>query len=572
MLGAGQLQILTSAGGLVEADSFVGKDSILSGPAGGVIGFSKVAQAAGFQRAIGFDMGGTSTDVSRFEGGYQREYETEKAGVRIVAPMMAIETVASGGGSICRFDGVKLTVGPASAAADPGPACYGRGGPLAVTDMNFYQGKILAAHFPFPLDRPVVESRLQAICREIAQAAGRDYEPHELADGFLRVANTKMVQAIRTISIAKGADPRQYLLVAFGGAAGQHACAVARELGIRQVLCSPDAGVLSAYGIGMADVVRHRVAGVYQPYSVSALAELEPTFRQLAEEACAEIVQEGYPRERIEVRRFLDLRYRGFDSYLTIPQPDAGSDAVFQKKIVVQASRLPDAAETAAPQNTTVHVNSDYARAYVAEHQKLYGYVHEGRALEIVAARVEAVAGAGSRLAPSLPAAHREAQPARTVETWFEARPHQTGVFLRESIRAGDVIDGPAILCEPTSTTVVDPGWQGEVLSGGDLLLTDTCRSAPALPRGNHRVGPGDARSLQQSLRRHRRADGSHAAEHGHQREREGAARFQLRPVYAGGRSGGERAAHSGAPRARWAKRCGTSSAKIPRSGRATCL
>ena len=262
----GDCRLLTSAGGLVDADSFVGKDSILSGPAGGVIGFSHVAQAAGFQRAIGFDMGGTSTDVSRFDGRYQREYETEKAGVRIVAPMMAIETVAAGGGSICRFDGVKLVVGPESAAADPGPACYGRGGPLAVTDMNLYQGKILAEHFPFPLDHEVVETRLQALCREIAAATGRRYTPHELADGFLRVANANMVQAIRTISIAKGADPRQYVLVAFGGAAGQHACAVARELGIRQILCSPDAGVLSAYGIGMADVVRHRVAGVYQPY------------------------------------------------------------------------------------------------------------------------------------------------------------------------------------------------------------------------------------------------------------------------------------------------------------------
>lgn len=206
-LDAGRLQVLTSAGGLVDADFFVGKDSILSGPAGGVIGFSRVAQAAGFERSIGFDMGGTSTDVSRFDGGYQREYETKKAGVRIVAPMMAIETVAAGGGSVCRFDGVKLVVGPESATADPGPACYGRGGPLAVTDMNLYQGKILAEHFPFPLDRDCVETRLRDLCDRIAQATGRQYRPHELADGFLRVANAKMVQAIRTISIAKGADP-----------------------------------------------------------------------------------------------------------------------------------------------------------------------------------------------------------------------------------------------------------------------------------------------------------------------------------------------------------------------------
>ena len=298
VIGRGRLQILTSAGGLVDAERFVGKDSILSGPAGGVIGFSQVAQAAGFRRAIGFDMGGTSTDVSRFDGHYQREYETEKAGVRIVAPMMAIETVAAGGGSLCRFDGVKLVVGPESAAADPGPACYRRGGPLAVTDMNFHQGKILAEHFPFPLDRKVVEQRLRDLGDQIAKATGRRYQPHELADGFLRVANANMVQAIRTISIAKGADPRQYVLVAFGGAAGQHACAVARELGIRQILCSPDAGILSAYGIGLADVERHRVAGVYRPYSEEFLEKLHPLFERLVDEARQEILRRGSPTHR----------------------------------------------------------------------------------------------------------------------------------------------------------------------------------------------------------------------------------------------------------------------------------
>ena len=467
-LGPGRLQILTSAGGLVDADSFVGKDSILSGPAGGVIGFSQVAQAAGFQRAIGFDMGGTSTDVSRFDGGYQREYETEKAGVRIVAPMMAIETVAAGGGSVCRFDGVKLMVGPESAAADPGPACYGRGGPLAVTDMNLYQGKILAEHFPFPLDRRVVDGQLQALCREIARATGRRYGPHELADGFLRVANAKMVQAIRTISIAKGADPRQYVLVAFGGAAGQHACAVARELGIRQVLCSPDAGVLSAYGIGMADVVRHRVAGVYQPYSEAALADLEAAFQRLAGEACDEVVQEGFARHQVEVHRLLDLRYRGFDSYLTIPEP--GDCPNFR------VSRAPTEGWSGT---VPFRASGSYAQAYVAEHKKLYGYAHEGRALEIVAARVEAIARAGCQLAPSCPAASRAAAPMQTVETWFDAQPHPTGVFVRDAVRPGDTLCGPAILCEPTSTTVVDPGWQGEVLTGGDLLLTDVSECTP---------------------------------------------------------------------------------------------
>ncbi len=227
------LRIVTSAGGLVSADRFVGKDSILSGPAGGVVGFSRIAEAAGFQRAIGFDMGGTSTDVSRFDGRFELEYETEKAGVRVVAPMMAIETVAAGGGSICGFDGVKLVVGPDSAGADPGPACYGRGGPLAVTDLNLYLGKILPEYFPFALDRVAVERRLAEIVETVAAATGNRYSPIELTEGFLDVANANMARAVRTVSITRGCDPRDYLLVPFGGAAGQHACAPRPRAGHR---------------------------------------------------------------------------------------------------------------------------------------------------------------------------------------------------------------------------------------------------------------------------------------------------------------------------------------------------
>ncbi|HEY5312413.1 MAG TPA: hydantoinase/oxoprolinase family protein, partial [Pirellulales bacterium] len=214
-LGAGELRIMTSSGGLVSAGQFVGKDSVLSGPAGGVVGFSQVARAAGFERAIGFDMGGTSTDVARFDGRYELEYETEKAGVRIVAPMLAIETVAAGGGSICGFDGVKLVVGPDSAGADPGPACYGRGGPLAVTDMNVLLGKILPERFPFPLRREAIETRLAELAAEIAKCTGQSFDHARLCEGFLQVANANMVKAIRRISLAKGADPRDYVLVAF---------------------------------------------------------------------------------------------------------------------------------------------------------------------------------------------------------------------------------------------------------------------------------------------------------------------------------------------------------------------
>jgi 5-oxoprolinase (ATP-hydrolysing) len=334
------LRIMTSAGGLVDAGRFVGKDSILSGPAGGVVGYARVAEAAGFRRAIGFDMGGTSTDVSRYDGRFELEYETEKAGVRVVAPMMAVETVAAGGGSICHFDGVKLVVGPDSAGADPGPACYGRGGPLAVTDLNFYLGKLLPDRFPFPLHRAAVEARLTALRDEIEQATGKRYEFAELCDGFLRVANANMVKPIRSISIAKGYDPREYVLAAFGGAAGQHACAVAAELGMRQVLLHPDAGLLSAYGIGLADVVRHGVQGVYQPYSEAAVASLSAIFEQLVSTARAEVLAEGIEPERIEVRRSLDLRYQGLDAYLTIaePTPPSGQSPYVAASLHVDAS------------------------------------------------------------------------------------------------------------------------------------------------------------------------------------------------------------------------------------------
>ena len=443
-IGAGRLQILTSAGGLVDADQFVGKDSILSGPAGGVVGFSRVAGEVGFDRAIGFDMGGTSTDVSRYDGRYELEYETEKAGVRVVAPMMAIETVAAGGGSICRFDGVKLVVGPDSSGADPGPACYGRGGPLAVTDLNFYQGKILPDHFPFPLDHEAAQAKLAAMCDEVFDGTGTRYALHELADGLLKVANANMVKAIRSISIAKGCDPREYVLVAFGGAAAQHACAVAEALGIGRVLVHPDAGILSAHGIGLADVVRHTARGLYRPYSEEAVAELDALFDELADAPCREVRDEGFSPEKIEVIRSLDLRFQGLDAWLTIHQPQGDT----------------------------------YAHAYRAEHRKLYGYAYDDRPLEIVAARVEVVGRSAERPERPPEPEPRPIRPEHCVTTWFDAKPHRTGVFVRSALRPGDTLSGPAVVCESTSTTVIDPGWQAAVLAAGELLLTHVGRPA----------------------------------------------------------------------------------------------
>jgi 5-oxoprolinase (ATP-hydrolysing) len=436
-LGSADLRVITSAGGLVRAEQFVGKDSILSGPAGGVVGFSAVARAAGFERAIGFDMGGTSTDVARFDGKYELEFETEKAGVRVVAPMMAIETVAAGGGSVCHFDGVKLVVGPQSAGADPGPACYGRGGPLAVTDVNYYLGKLLPAYFPFPLDRAAVERRLDELIADIVAATGVRYTRIELADGFCRVANANMVKAIRSISVAKGYDPRDYVLVAFGGAAGQHACAVARELGMRRVLLHPDAGVLSALGIGMAEVARHAVAGVYVPYSSEAVSKLDAKFAELVAQCTAEVAAEGIARERIEACCSLDVRYRGLDAMLSIDKPADG----------------------------------DYAAAFAERHRQLYGYVHAGRALEIVALRVRATGHNREALETSQRAAVVPFVPGASSEAIFGGQALATAIVRRDELRPGHRIAGPAIVQETTSTTVIDPGWFGEVLSGGEIVV-----------------------------------------------------------------------------------------------------
>jgi 5-oxoprolinase (ATP-hydrolysing) len=452
------LRLLTSAGGLVDADQFVGKDSILSGPAGGVVGFSRIAQAAGFQRAIGFDMGGTSTDVSRFDGRWELEFETEKSEVRVVAPMMAIETVAAGGGSICRFDGVKLVVGPDSAGADPGPACYGRGGPLAITDVNFLLGKIPPDRFPFPLDRRAAEARLAALADQIERATRRRYEPLELAEGFVRVANANMAKAIGSISVAKGCDPREYVLVPFGGAAGQHACAVAAELGIRRILHHPDAGLLSAYGIGLADVERHQVSGVYTNLSPEAMEDSQATFGRLERAAVEGVAGEGIARQQITSERFLELRYRGVDASITLPCP-AGATA------------------------------RQMAEAFQAEHKKLYGYIHSDRPLEIAAARVEARGRSSAPLPPSAQIAGHEARSTATTRVYFDGHEAEAPVFDRRDLKPGHRIRGPAIVCEKASTTVIDPNWQAEVFSHGELLLEQVAL-APAAAGVSTEVDP----------------------------------------------------------------------------------
>ena len=447
-LGDCDLKMMTSAGGLVDADTFVGKDSILSGPAGGVIGFSRVAQRAGFSKSIGFDMGGTSTDVSRFDGEYEMEFETQKAGVRIVAPMLAIETVAAGGGSVCGFDGVKLFVGPQSAGANPGPACYGRGGPLTVTDVNLFLGRILPQHFPFPLDTTIVESRLATLCAEIAVSPlGKKYSPIELAEGYRQIANANMVRAIRKISVAKGYDPSDFALVTFGGAAGQHACAMARSLGVKRILVHPFAGILSAYGIGLADVRRFAERSVLTILTPEKSAELDRIFVELEAQAIAQVRAENISTDQMRVPiRSLELRYRGAESTINISAP-----ALTQ----IQSQGQP----------------FDFHTAFEQQHQQLFGYTHAGRELEVVAARVEAVGEMDEPEEIAATLKHRIPEPSETCETWFDGQKLRTAVFDRNDLQPGDEIAGPAIVCEPTSTVVIEADCTARIIERGEIVV-----------------------------------------------------------------------------------------------------
>lgn len=434
-----RLKLMTSAGAMVDAEHFTGKDSLLSGPAGGVVGCAHVAQQVGFERAIGFDMGGTSTDVSRFDGRYEYRYTGEMAGIRVVAPMLAIETVAAGGGSICDFDGQRLTVGPHSAGAEPGPACYGQNGPLAITDINLFNGKIDPHRFPFPLDVDAVHQRLQALADHMAQL-GQTMSLHEIADGFTRVANLKMASAIRRISTARGYDPAEHVLVAFGGAAAQHACAIARSLGVTRVLLHPLAGILSAYGISMADVTRFAEQSVLKPFNAQTLRDLEPTFATLANDLRQQVQAEGVDQANIDPPlRLLDLRYAGEESAITVPQPDDG----------------------------------DWASAFANMHRQLYGHAHDERTIEIATLRLEVTGRIPKPQTPTAQPVERTPKPQGRTTVYFDAEPHDTPTYEREHLHPGDRLQGPAIVYEKLSTIVIDPGWSATMTEHHALLLTD---------------------------------------------------------------------------------------------------
>lgn len=463
-----RLMFMQSNGGLAEAGHFRGKDAILSGPAGGIVGMARMSQLAGFDKVIGFDMGGTSTDVSHFAGEYERVFHTQVAGVRLRAPMLSIHTVAAGGGSILHFDGSRYRVGPDSAGADPGPACYRNGGPLAVTDANVMLGRIQPAHFPSvfgaagdePIDVEVVRTKFAELAKEIDD--GRS--PEEVAAGFLQIAVANMANAVKRISVEKGHDVTEYALTTFGGAGAQHACAVADSLGIRTVLIPPMAGVLSALGIGLADTTAMREQSVEATLEESTMDQLHTVAHKLTATAVAELRESGVPADRIEVTPRAHLRYDGTDTAIPV--------------------------DLATP--------AEMRAAFETTYRKTYSFLMD-RPLIVEAVSVEATGLTDQPAALTQPTRSTQGKPppfpgggptsilpglgdgkiengelstGERVRLWADGRWREAPLHLRERMVAGQEVSGPAIIAEANATTVIDEGWTARMTGSGHLVAT----------------------------------------------------------------------------------------------------
>ncbi len=459
-----RVMFMTSAGGLTAASLFQGRDAILSGPAGGVVALARTGAEAGFDRVIGFDMGGTSTDVAHFAGEYERALETEIAGVRMRAPMMLVHTVAAGGGSIVSFRDGRLRVGPDSAGANPGPAAYRRGGPLTVTDCNVMVGKLVPDLFPAIFgpaqDRPLDADAVRVGFAALAADLGDGRAPEAVADGALRIAVANMAEAIKTISVQRGYDVTRYVLNAFGGASGQHACLVADALAMTRVLIHPFSGLLSAYGMGLADIraVRQRTLDV--PLTDDALHDAGPALAALAAAARAEVLRQGVAADGLTTRIVLQLRYAGTDVPLDVTALDLTAEAA------VDAATL-DAATLRA--------------AFEAAHLARFGFTDPSRAVVVEAALAEA-AGGGADAPDAAPADTDATPPAPASRARFFSNGawHDAAVFRRESLRPGATLRGPALLIEANQTVVIESGWSA-ALTPRDHVVLD--RVEP-LPRG----------------------------------------------------------------------------------------
>ncbi|SRR5579875_725379 len=445
-LGSTRLMFMQSNGGLAEAEHFHGKDSILSGPAGGIVGAVKTSELAGFDKIITFDMGGTSTDVSLYAGELERVYETEIGGVRIRAPMMSINTVAAGGGSICFFDGERYRVGPQSAGADPGPACYRKDGPLTVTDCNVMVGKLQPDFFPAvfgedgkqPIDAEVVRRKFAGLAEEIKKATGDDRVPEQVAEGFLAIAIERMANAIKKISIQKGYDITDYALCCFGGAGGQHACLLADSLGMSQILIHPYAGVLSAYGLGLADVVVMKQKAIEAKLDEDLMPELEQSFAALESEGQKELAAQGVPDLKVRLVRKVHIRYEGTDTALIV---GFGS---------------------------TREMRTEFERIY----RKRFGFAADEKALVVECLTLEVV-GEAPQLGEELgfKQEFRGPKPIATVKMFSFNRWHDTPIFSRDKLEPGDLVNGPAIIVEATGTNVIEPGWQAVLTNRAHLIL-----------------------------------------------------------------------------------------------------
>ncbi|TPJ71330.1 hydantoinase B/oxoprolinase family protein [Mesorhizobium sp. B2-6-2] len=459
-LGAGpRLMFMMSSGGLTAADMFQGKDALLSGPAGGVVGMVETAKLAGFEKVIGFDMGGTSTDVAHYDGEYERAFDTEVAGVRIRAPMMRIHTVAAGGGSILHYEAGRFRVGPDSAGANPGPAAYRRGGPLAVTDANVMLGKLQPDFFPAifgagqdqTLDIGTVGEKFAALAAEI----GDGRTPEAVAEGFVTIAVENMANAIKKISVQRGYDVTEYLLNCFGGAGGQHACLVADALGMEAVLIHPFSGLLSAYGIGLSSVFASRQQGLLQPLAEESRAAIEALIAALRGDVIAELGEQGIAGDAVSTRPVLHIRYDGTDTALPVN---------FEHGSIFRA-------------------RSDFEAAHKAQ----FGFVYDDKPIVVETVAVEGMEAArqdkAEAPAPAGPAGI-DAKPLESRRIYTEGRWHAAGVYRREGLRPSHTVAGPALIIEPNQTIVVEPGWRAEITGLNHVVIRRTERKARAAALG----------------------------------------------------------------------------------------
>jgi 5-oxoprolinase (ATP-hydrolysing) len=438
-LGEGSLHVMTSAGGLVRAAAFRAKDGLLSGPAGGVVGAARAGRRSGFARMIAFDMGGTSTDVARYDGDFEYLFEHRVGDAHLVAPALAIESVAAGGGSLCAFDGIQLKVGPESAGAWPGPACYGAGGPLTLTDVNLILGRLDPERFEIPLDGAAAERALDALRGGMGAA---DPGPEAVLAGLLEIADERMAEAIRSISLRQGYDPAGHVLVAFGGAGAQHACAVAGLLGIASVLVPADAGLLSALGLGAAVIERFAQRQVLAPLAAVEGERLAGWLAELGEEATAAVAMEGVAPEGIAVRRrLLNLRFAGQEAALAIEYGE----------------------------------NAGIEPAFAAAYREIYGYAPEGLAIEVESIRVVASSrDSGMADEADTPALLPASPPAASTghrRCWTGGGWRDVPVFDRARLAPGATFAGPSLVFEAHSATVVGRGWSGRVDAAGNLVL-----------------------------------------------------------------------------------------------------